>query len=119
MRLVIQIVLWALIAFLGYQLYTSISEPDKFNNVKTERYAKVIKNLKDIRTAQLAHQEITGKYTGSFDSLTRFLDTAQFALTVRKDTFYADQKKNKAYGLDPLTGGYIIEESIIDTIGFI
>ena len=36
MKIVIQVVLWALIVFLGYQLWTSISEPEEFN--KPKRY---------------------------------------------------------------------------------
>ncbi|OAB78971.1 hypothetical protein [Cochleicola gelatinilyticus] len=118
MKLVIQLVLWVVIVFLGYQLYNSVIGPVNFNKVKEARYAKVIKNLKDIKNAELAHQEITGKFTGDFDSLIRFLDTAKYAITVRRDTSYADQAKNKAYGLDALTGGYIIEEIVTDTLGF-
>ena len=60
----------------------------------------------------------TGDFTGSFDSLVRFVDTAQFAITQRRDTSYADVEKNKAYGLDPQTGGYILEEIITDTLSY-
>ena len=63
MKLVIQLLLWAVIIFLGYMLYNSISGPIKFNEIKEARYAKVIKGLKDIKAAELAHREITGKYT--------------------------------------------------------
>ncbi|NND88604.1 MAG: hypothetical protein HKM28_05090 [Flavobacteriaceae bacterium] len=118
MKIVIQIVLWILIVFLGYQLYNSVSGPLRFNEIKEERYRKVIRNLKDIKAAELAHKEITGKFTGDFDSLVRFIDTAQFAITVRRDTSYADVEKNKAFGLDPQTGGYIKEAIIVDTLGF-
>ncbi|MCW8981378.1 MAG: hypothetical protein OQJ83_08320, partial [Altibacter sp.] len=106
---------WIVIAFLGYQLYTSISGPIAFNEVKEARYAKVIKNLKDIRDAELAHQEITGNFTGSFDSLVRFIDTAQFAIVQRRDTSFADVAKNKAFGIDE---GYFIEKVLIDTLGY-
>lgn len=118
MKIIIQIVLWILIVFLGYQLYNSVSGPLRFNEIKEERYQKVIRNLKDIKAAQLAHKEITGRFTGDFDSLVRFIDTAQFARTVRRDTSYADQEKNKAFGLDAMTGGYILEAIIVDTLGF-
>ena len=115
MRLVIQIILWIVIIFLGYKLYSSISGPYKFNKEKEVRYQKVINNLKDIRDAELAHQEIAGGFTGSFDSLVRFIDTAQFAITQRRDSVYADVEKNKAYGIDE---GYFITESLIDTLSF-
>ncbi|EDM44096.1 hypothetical protein SCB49_10912 [unidentified eubacterium SCB49] len=119
MKIVIQLVLWALIAFLGFQLWTSISEPEVFNNTKVERYQKVINNLKDIRTSQLAHQEITGTFAGTYDSLVRFIDTAQFAVTTRRDTALADEQKNRAYGLDAKTGGYFKFITIVDTLRFV
>jgi len=118
MKIVLQIVLWILIIFLGWKLWNSISGPIKFNEIKEARYAKIIKNLKDIKAAQLAHQEIVGGFAGDFESLVRFVDTAEFAITSRRDTFYADVEKNKAYGLDPQTGGYIIETVIVDTLRF-
>ncbi len=116
MKVVIQIVLWVLIIFLGWKLYGSINGPMEFNKVKEARYAKVINNLKDIQAGQLAYKEVTGKFTGSFDSLVRFLDTAQFAIVVRRDTSFADVEKNRAFGIDE---GYYLEKTILDTIGFI
>lgn len=118
MKIILQIVLWILIIFLGYKLYNSIMGPVEFNKQKEERYKEVIAKLKDIKSAQVAYQELNGKFTGSFDSLVQFLDTAQYALTSRRDTSYADVAKNKAFGLDPQKGGYYIEDVIIDTLGF-
>lgn len=115
MKLVIQIVLWIVIIFLGWKLYNSVMGPVKFNQIKEARYAKVIENLKDIQVAELAHKEITGSFTGDWDSLVRFIDTAKFAITQRRDTSYADVAKNKAFGINE---GYFIEESLIDTLGF-
>ena len=115
MKLVIQIVLWIVIGFLAWQVWSSIMGPVEFNNVKEARYAKVIKGLKDIQAAELAHKEITGKFSGDWDSLISFIDTAKFAITQRRDTSYADVAKNRAYNID---AGYFIEESLIDTLGF-
>ncbi len=115
---VISIVLWVIILFLGYTLYKSVMGPVEFNKVKEARYAKVIENLKDIKVSELAYQEIEGKFTGSFDSLVRFLDTAKYAIIERRDTSYADVEKNKAFGLDPEKGGYYKEDIIIDTLRF-
>ncbi|MEZ4779326.1 MAG: hypothetical protein R2786_08105 [Flavobacteriaceae bacterium] len=114
----ISILLLALCGYLGYQLYNSIIGPVHFNKVKEERYVKVIAKLKDIKAAQLAYQELNGKFSGNFDSLVQFLDTAKFAITSRRDTSYADVAKNKAFGLDPIKGGYYIEDVIIDTLRF-
>jgi len=116
MKLIIQLVLWVIIAILGYLLFNSVYEPVKFNQIRNERYAKVIENLKDIRSAQLAHLEITGKFTGTFDSLIRFVDTAEFAITQRRDTVFADVERNKAFGLKE---GYYLEAVIIDTLGYV
>src|SRR5690554_7367375 len=85
MKLVIQTVLWILIILLGWKLWSSIMGPVEFNKIKEARYEKVIKSLKDIQAAELAHKDITGKFTGSFDSLISFLDTAKFAITQRRD----------------------------------
>ena len=111
---VISIILWVAILGLGYSLYKSINGPVEFNKVKEARYAKVIENLKDIRSAELAFQEITGNFSGNFDSLVRFIDTAQYAIIERRDTSFADVEKNKAYGVE----GYYKEAIIIDTLGF-
>ncbi|MEH6763159.1 MAG: hypothetical protein V7655_01565 [Aequorivita antarctica] len=115
MKLVIQIVLWIVIIFLGWKLWNSVMGPVQFNKIKEARYVKVIKNLKDIQAAELAHKEITGSFTGDWDSLVSFIDTAKFAITQRRDTSYADVAKNKAFGI---TDGYFIERSLIDTLGF-
>lgn len=115
MKLVLQLLLWLVIIFLGWKLYHSVNGPVEFNKAKEVRYTKVIKNLKDIKAAEMAHGEIIGKFTGSFDSLIRFIDTAQFANVERRDTSYADVAKNKAFGIDE---GYYIEDIILDTLGF-
>ncbi len=118
MKLIIQIVLWIAIIFLGWSLYNSVTSTTRFNKLKEDRYRQVIAKLKDIQSAQLAHQEVTGGFTGSFDSLVQFIDTAQFAITQRRDSSTPDIEKNKAYGLDPLEGGYFIDLIITDTLGF-
>jgi len=115
MKLGIQIVLWIVIIFLGWKLWSSIMGPVEFNEIKDARYAKVIQNLKDIQAAELAHKEITGNFTGDWDSLVSFIDTAKFAITQRRDTSYADVAKNKAFGINE---GYFIEGIIVDTLGF-
>ncbi|NJY64249.1 hypothetical protein HC174_16015 [Salinimicrobium sp. CDJ15-81-2] len=113
MKLVIQLVLWIVIIFLGYLVFNSIYEPIKFNEVKEARYAKVINNLKDIRSAEMAHRTVTGKFEGDWDKLVRFLDTAQFTLTQRRDTTVMDEEYRKTYGVDRR-----IEIVVIDTLGY-
>ena len=115
MKLIIQLVLWVIIIFLAWQLYNAVIGPVQFNKNKVARYEKVIAKLKDIKAAQLAYQEINGGFSGDFDSLVRFLDTAQFAITERRDSSYADVEKNKAYGI---AEGYYIDVIVIVTLNF-
>lgn len=113
MKLVIQLVLWIVIIFLGYLVFNAIYEPIQFNKIKEARYAKVIENLKDIRDAELAHRTVTGRFEGNWDSLVRFIDTAQFTLTQRRDTTVLDEEYKKTYGVDQYK-----EITLIDTLGY-
>ncbi|WP_396600985.1 hypothetical protein [Algibacter sp. R77976] len=109
---VLHIVLWLLIGYLGYQTYNSIYEPIKFNKEKNRRYARVIESLKDIRDSQLAHRQVTGKFAGNFESLIKFIDTAEYTLIQRRDSSIIDVELTRRYGVD--TTKDIV---IIDTLG--
>lgn len=113
MKLVIQLLLWVAIIVLGYLIFNSVYDPIQFNDVKEERYAKVIDRLEDIREAELAYREVTGRFAGDFDELIEFIDTAQFTLTQRRDTTVFDQEYFETYGVDQY-----IETVVIDTLGF-
>ncbi len=112
MKLVIQLFLWIVIIGLGYLVFNAVYDPIQFNKVKEKRYAKVIDRLKDIRAAQLAHQEITGSFEKDFDKLIRFIDTAEFTLTQRRDSTVMDEEYRKTFGVDKLK-----DIVIIDTLG--
>ena len=111
---VLTIALWALIFYLGYLTFMSIYEPIQFNKVKNKRYAAVIEKLIDIRDAQLAHQQVTGKFAPTFDNLVKFIDTAQFTITQRRDSTVIDEELTRRYGGVETTK----EITIIDTLGF-
>ncbi|WP_298342513.1 hypothetical protein [uncultured Algibacter sp.] len=111
---ILTVLLWVLIAFLGYQTYLSIYEPIKFNKLKNKRYALVIESLKDIRDSQLAHRQVTGKFAKDFNGLIKFIDTAEFTITQRRDSSIIDEELTKRYGVD--TTKDIV---IIDTLGFV
>lgn len=113
MKLIIQLVLWVVIIFLGYMVFNSVYGPVKFNQVKERRYAQVIERLQDIRAAQIAHQEVTGTYAKDFPSLISFLDTAQYVLTQRRDTTVLDEEYRKTYNVDQY-----VDRVIIDTLGY-
>lgn len=113
MRLVLQLFLWIVIAALGYLLFNSVYGEVKFNDLKIVRYQKAVDKLKDIREAQLAHKQVTGKFANDFPSLIRFIDTAEFTLTQRRDTTVIDEEQTRAYGVD------VRKEIILtDTLGY-
>ncbi len=106
---IISIILWAIIIFLSYHIYQSIMMPIKFNKVKKERYAKVIKNLKIIRDAELAYGEVNRKFTSNPNDLISFIDTAKFAITEIKNIVVTEQRGRITID---------VEKRIVDTVGF-
>jgi len=107
----LNLILLLLAIFLGVKIYHSIYAPVRFNKIKVRRYQKIVNRLKDIRDAELAHREITGDYTGSFDSLVKFIDTAKFVITQQRDSSY--KYYDKAYGIEKMK-----DTVLIDTLGF-
>jgi len=110
---VILLVLWVIIAILGYMTFMSVYGEIKFNKLKEERYKVVIENLKDVRDAQLAHRTVTGKFADNWDGLVKFIDTASFTITQRRDTTVVDEEATRRFGGVTTTR----EEVIIDTLG--
>ncbi len=117
-QIFVKLLLLVVIAFFSYKLYESIAAPVKFNNTKDERYKKVIANLIQLREAQNAHKLIVGRYTNDINALAKFVDTAQLAITERRDSSVVDREKNRRFGLNAETGGYYKEITITDTLGF-
>lgn len=109
------IFLWVIIGFLGYQTFMSIYEPIQFNKIKDKRYAEVIERLVDIRDSQLAHRQVTGVFAKDFNGLVKFIDTAKYTITQRRDTLVLDEELTKRYG-----GVETMKEmTLIDTLGFV
>ena len=95
---VIMIGLWVIIGYLGYITFMSIYGEMKFNKLKEARYLVVIENLKDIRDSELAHRTVTGKFQGNWDNLVKFIDTAEFTITQRRDSSILDKELTRRYG---------------------
>lgn len=110
----IMIVLWVLIGYLGYTTFMSVYGEIQFNQLKNKRYSKVIDNLIDIRDAQLAHRTVTGKFEGNWDNLVKFIDTAQFTITQRRDSSVLDAEQTRRFQVD--TYKSIV---ITDTLGYV
>ena len=106
----IQSILWLLIVFFSYKIYTSINSPINFNKVKTERYKKVINRLKEIRKAQIAYKDVNGIYSDNFDSLVSFIENGIFTLVEKRDSSFLEY--NRTYRIDMLK-----EVIVIDTLG--
>jgi len=71
----IQIALVLVILVLIYFVYESIMEPVRFEKEKNLREEAVIQRLKDIRSAQLVHRTVHGRFNTSLDSLIEFAKT--------------------------------------------
>ena len=112
MKLGIQAALWIASIFFAYKIYDSISGPIRFNKVKNQRYAKVINRMKDIRTSQIAHKDVTGVYANNFDSLVKFIDEGIFTLTEKRDSSYMEY--DRTYRIDMLK-----EVIVVDTLGYV
>ncbi|MDA3816737.1 MAG: hypothetical protein PF486_05125 [Prolixibacteraceae bacterium] len=72
-RIIIQIALIALAAFLAYMIWNTIQTPIRFEKEKDVRYEKVIERLEDIRKAQVAYEDVHEQYCGDWDSLINFV----------------------------------------------
>lgn len=94
----ITIALWALIIFLGYITFMSVYKEIQFNQLKVERYKKVIDRLVDVRDSQLAYKEVNGEYAGSFDKLLNFVENGKVPITQRRDTLVLDEERTRAFG---------------------
>ena len=112
MKKILLPILWILILFFAYKLICSIYDPILFNNVKVERYADVISNLKDIGKSQVAHKSVNGYYAQDFKSLVKFIDTAEYVIVEKRDSSYLEY--DRTYRIDMLR-----EVQIVDTLGFV
>ena len=71
---------------LGYSLIAGIQAPIEYKKEKAYRYSFVIKNLKDIRKAELAYKDQFGVFTGDFDVLINFVKFDSLKVTRRLGT---------------------------------
>jgi hypothetical protein len=111
---VINIVLWIIIFVLGYATFKSVYGEIEFNKLKVKRYAVIIEKLKDIRDAELAHKQVTGKFTDNFDNLVKFVDTAQYTITQRRDSTVLDVEATRRFTVDMYK-----DIVIVDTLGYV
>jgi hypothetical protein len=80
LSIVINIILFAIILLLAWQVVKSIQAPIKFNNEQKARETKVVERLIDIRNAEVLYKNANNKYTNSFDSLIVFCQNAEIPI---------------------------------------
>lgn len=112
MKTIIQIVLWIACIGLGYLIYKSVTGPIEFNQVKVERFGKVIAKLKDIKNSQEAYKSANGKYANDFPSLISFIDTGSYVITQQRDSSF--MRFDKTYQIDLQQ-----DTVIVDTLDFV
>ena len=77
LSIVINIILFAIIVLLAWQVVKSIQAPIKFNTEQKARETQVIERLLDIRNAEVLYKNATNKYTDNFDTLIKFWQNAE------------------------------------------
>ena len=75
---IISILLLVSAGYLGFKIYDGVVGNIKFHEEKQKRYAKVIKNLKIIRKAELDYKKAKGVYTDNFETLVNFIENDSF-----------------------------------------
>ena len=78
MKIAINVLLVALIVYLGYLLYANIREPIAFNKEKEIRERAVVDKLMKIRVTQEMYRDITGEFASDFDTLQYVLENDSF-----------------------------------------
>ena len=80
LSIVINIILFAIIVLLAWQVVKSIQAPIKFKTEQTTREKQVVERLVDIRNAEVLYKNVNNKYTADFDSLIQFCQTAEIPI---------------------------------------
>ena len=80
LSIVINIILFAIILLLAWQVVKSIQAPIKFNTEQKARETKVVERLIDIRNAEVLYKNATSQYTNSFDTLIKFCQNAEIPI---------------------------------------
>ena len=80
LSILINILLFAVIVFLAWQVVKSIQAPIKFNTEQKARETKVVERLIDIRNAEVLYKNANNKYTADFDSLIQFCQNAEIPI---------------------------------------
>jgi len=83
MKYIINIILLAIVCYLGYELFNTVKEVVVFNKEKAIRDEATIDRLKLIRRVQLAHKTEKNQYAGTFDSLKLFALNGNYTILTK------------------------------------
>ncbi|NOT77123.1 MAG: hypothetical protein HOP08_19540 [Cyclobacteriaceae bacterium] len=104
---ILTVVLLGASLYLGYYLYSGVQKVIDDRAVIESTEAAVIEKLKLIREAESVYQEQNGRYTASWDTLVRFIETGRVPILQRKEII-----EQQAYGGEKVT-------IKTDTLGFV
>jgi hypothetical protein len=111
-RLLIQVILILIAAFLAFEIYNSVRTPIDFGKERDNLYESVIENLKQIRKAELAFKDVKRRFTGDWDSLITFVQYDSLPL-VRKIGSLTDSMINAGWTEEKaLKKGKIIRDTL-------
>lgn len=111
-KIIIEVVLFVLILFLGYKCFQSIMIPQKFQELQKARNSSIIQRLKDIRTAEESYKRVYGKYTGSFDTLINFVKFDSVKIIRSLGSLTDEQVEQGMTEAEAVKQGFIIREEI-------
>lgn len=83
LKVIVEILLFAVCCGLVYMIVSSMNEPVKFENQKKYRESVAVQRLKDIRSLQVAYKAVNGKFTSDIDSLKLFYETGEMAVVMQ------------------------------------
>ena len=83
MKTLVKILLALAVIGLGWAVYNSIQVPVNFDKTKTARERAVIKELMDIRAAQIAYKQEHNVHAANFEELRSWLETGKVTTIFR------------------------------------
>jgi len=125
-RILLNVLLVAFVAFLGWKLVNDIKGPIEFEAERKARYSATVDKLKEIRKAQIMYKRKYADYIGDLDTLRQFIlndsvmiinqigDPNDSTVVVKKDTTWVmvvdslykiDKNKPKELDVVPFSGG--------------
>ncbi len=85
---IIKAVLFVIIIFLGYRLYSIILDPINYEKLEKRRYDAVKAKLEQIRDVQKAYRTEYRAFAEDLDAVIAFVDTGRLAKIERKDSSF-------------------------------